>query len=53
MKTIATLTLALLLSMASTTARAKLRVVTTTQDLASIADTIGGDRIETFALAKG
>jgi zinc/manganese transport system substrate-binding protein len=32
---------------------AKLRVVTTLQDLASIADSVGGDRVETFALAKG
>ncbi|HNX50718.1 MAG TPA: metal ABC transporter substrate-binding protein [Thermoanaerobaculaceae bacterium] len=34
-------------------AQAGLRVVTTLQDLASIAQTIGGDRVETFALAKG
>ena len=34
-------------------AQAKLRVVTSLQDLASIADAIGGERVETFALAKG
>jgi zinc/manganese transport system substrate-binding protein len=34
-------------------AEAKLRVVTSLQDLASIAQSIGGDRVETFALAKG
>jgi zinc/manganese transport system substrate-binding protein len=32
---------------------AKLRVVATLQDLASIGDAIGGDRVETFALARG
>jgi ABC-type Zn uptake system ZnuABC Zn-binding protein ZnuA len=34
-------------------AQAKLRVVTSLQDFASIAEAIGGDRVETFALAKG
>ena len=34
-------------------ASAKLRVVSSLQDFASIADAIGGSRIETFALAKG
>src|SRR4051812_1071766 len=34
-------------------AEAKLRVVSTLQDFASIAAAIGGDRIETFSLAKG
>jgi ABC-type Zn uptake system ZnuABC Zn-binding protein ZnuA len=34
-------------------AHAGLRVVTSLQDLASIAGAIGGDRVETFALAKG
>jgi zinc/manganese transport system substrate-binding protein len=34
-------------------AEAKLRVVSSLQDFASIAQSIGGDRIETFALAKG
>jgi zinc/manganese transport system substrate-binding protein len=32
---------------------AKLKVVTTLEDLASIAGAVGGDRIETLALAKG
>lgn len=34
-------------------AQAKLRVVTTLQDFAAIAAAVGGDRVETFALAKG
>ncbi|MBV8199581.1 MAG: zinc ABC transporter substrate-binding protein [Acidobacteria bacterium] len=34
-------------------AAAKLRVVTSLQDFASITAEIGGDRVETFALAKG
>jgi zinc/manganese transport system substrate-binding protein len=34
-------------------ASAKLRVVSSLQDFVSIADAIGGSRIETFALAKG
>jgi zinc/manganese transport system substrate-binding protein len=34
-------------------ASAKLRVVTTLQDFSSIADAVGGDRVETFAVAKG
>jgi zinc/manganese transport system substrate-binding protein len=34
-------------------AQAKLAIVTTLQDLASIAQSIGGDRVEAFALAKG
>jgi zinc/manganese transport system substrate-binding protein len=38
---------------ASAAAEAKLRVVTSLQDLASIAQSIGGDRVDTFALAKG
>lgn len=37
----------------SAAAEAKLRVVTSLQDLASIAQSVGGDRVETFALAKG
>jgi zinc/manganese transport system substrate-binding protein len=37
----------------SSAAEAKLRVVTSLQDLASIAQAVGGDRVETFALAKG
>src|SRR3954453_18457983 len=34
-------------------AQAKLRVVSSLQDFSSLAQTIGGDRVETFALAKG
>jgi len=37
----------------SSVAEAKLQVVTSLQDFASIADAIGGDRVETYALAKG
>jgi zinc/manganese transport system substrate-binding protein len=37
----------------SPAAEAKLRVVSSLQDFASIAQAIGGDRVETFALAKG
>ena len=37
----------------SSAAEAKLRVVTSLQDLAAIAQSIGGDRVDTFALAKG
>jgi zinc/manganese transport system substrate-binding protein len=46
--------LAILLALAlEAPAQAKLRVVTSLQDLAAIADAVGGDRVETFALAKG
>jgi zinc/manganese transport system substrate-binding protein len=41
------------LLLAATPALAKVRVVTSLQDFASIAQEIGGDRVETFALAKG
>jgi ABC-type Zn uptake system ZnuABC Zn-binding protein ZnuA len=34
-------------------AAAKLQVVTSLQDLSSLAAAVGGDRVETFALAKG
>ena len=34
-------------------AQAKLRVVSSLQDFASIADAIGGDRVDVFAIAKG
>lgn len=37
----------------SSAAEAKLRVVSSLQDFASIAQAVGGDRVETFALAKG
>jgi zinc/manganese transport system substrate-binding protein len=46
------LSLLLLLAVAAP-ASAKLRVVSSLQDFASIAGAIGGDRVETFALAKG
>src|SRR5260370_33428906 len=36
-----------------TTAAAKVRVVTSLQDFASITAAIGGDRVETLAIAKG
>jgi zinc/manganese transport system substrate-binding protein len=50
-RTVLALTAALLLR--SSPALAKLHVVTTLQDFASIADAVGGDRVETFALARG
>ncbi|HEV8239092.1 MAG TPA: metal ABC transporter substrate-binding protein [Thermoanaerobaculia bacterium] len=34
-------------------AQAKVNVVTTLQDLASIAQSVGGDRVDAFAIAKG
>ena len=37
----------------ASSAHAKLRVVTSLEDLTSLAQTVGGDRVETFALAKG
>jgi zinc/manganese transport system substrate-binding protein len=53
MKTTRCVLVAVILSGLAIPAQAKLRVVTSLQDLASIADAIGGERIETFALAKG
>ena len=53
MKTTRSLLVAVVFSGLAIQAQAKLRVVTSLQDLASIADAIGGDRVETFALAKG
>lgn len=51
---IQTTILAVLLTLAlAASAQARLRVVTSLQDFAAIADAIGGDRVETFALAKG
>jgi len=41
------------LLVAASPAFAKLKVITSLQDFASIADSIGGDRVETFAIAKG
>jgi zinc/manganese transport system substrate-binding protein len=38
---------------ATAAAAAKLRVVTSLQDFSSIAAAVGGDRVETYALAKG
>jgi zinc/manganese transport system substrate-binding protein len=53
MKTTKTLAAALLLVGLAMPAQAKVRVVTSLQDLASMADAIGGDRVETVALARG
>lgn len=47
------LCLATLAAGAPAAAEAKLQVVTTLEDLASIARLVGGDRIEAFALARG
>ncbi len=44
---------ALLLGSSVPASAARLNVVSTLQDFASIAQSIGGDRVETFALAKG
>ena len=44
---------ALLFSCLAASASAKVRVVSTLQDFASIAEAVGGDRVETTALAKG
>src|SRR2546427_10082739 len=41
------------LGLPESSAFARLKVVTTLQDLASLADAVGGDRVETFALVKG
>jgi len=53
MKTAKTLAAAVLLVGLTVPAQAKLRVVTSLQDLASIAEAIGGDHVETVALARG
>ncbi len=53
MKIIARVVLAALVLGLAVPAHAALRIVTSLSDLASIADTIGGDRVDTFALAKG
>ena len=45
--------LAALLLLPLRPASAKVRVVSTLQDFASISDAIGGDLVETFAMAKG
>jgi zinc/manganese transport system substrate-binding protein len=53
MKKIIVLALAALVGAAIPARAAKLKVVTTLQDLASLADAVGGDRVETYAIAKG
>src|SRR3990170_3006059 len=50
--TFAALSAALLL-IAAAPARAALNVVTTTQDLAAVAQEVGGDKIKVTALARG
>ena len=52
MKRLIALLVPVLIGIASP-ALAKVRVVSSLQDFASIADSIGGNRVETFALAKG
>jgi ABC-type Zn uptake system ZnuABC Zn-binding protein ZnuA len=47
------LAFAFLLLLAAAPAVAALKVVTSLQDFASIADAIGGKRVETFAIARG
>jgi ABC-type Zn uptake system ZnuABC Zn-binding protein ZnuA len=47
------LTLATALSTASVTGAEKLRVVTSTTDLASLVQTVGGDRVQVTPLARG
>jgi len=47
------LALGLLLLLAAAPAAAKVNIVTSLQDFASIADAVGGSRVETFALARG
>lgn len=45
--------IAALIVLAGSQASAKLQIVTTTQDLGSIAQSIGGDAVEVFTIAKG
>jgi ABC-type Zn uptake system ZnuABC Zn-binding protein ZnuA len=47
------LSIAFLLLIAAAPAYAAVKVVTSIQDFASIADAVGGNRVETFSLAKG
>jgi ABC-type Zn uptake system ZnuABC Zn-binding protein ZnuA len=47
------LTVVLAVLLLPVSAAAQLRVVTTTEDLASIAREVGGDRVRVFAIAKG
>lgn len=53
MKSLITAILGALLLLAAVPVRAQVNVVTTTQDLASIAQEIGGDKIKVTALARG
>jgi ABC-type Zn uptake system ZnuABC Zn-binding protein ZnuA len=53
MKRIAWLTVASILFSGSLFAASKLRVVTTTQDLASITREVGGDRVDVTSIARG
>src|SRR4030095_8519300 len=53
MKRLHILAAAFILLTASSAAHAKLKVVSTLQDFASLASTIGGDRVEAMSLAKG
>jgi zinc/manganese transport system substrate-binding protein len=53
MKRFLAVPLAMLVAAFAASASAAVKVVTSLQDFASIADAIGGKRVETFALAKG
>jgi len=53
MKRITTLVLGTLLALTASSARATVRIVTSLQDFSSIAEAVGGKRVETVALAKG
>ncbi len=53
MKILRTLIAACTFAAIADTAEAKVNVVTTLQDLASIAQAVGGDRVDAFAIAKG
>src|SRR6266849_907965 len=53
MKRIAWLTVASILFSGSLFAANKLKVVTTTQDLASITQEVGGDRVDAVSIARG
>ena len=52
-KALAVLFAAVALAVSAPAFAAKLNVVSTLQDFASIAESIGGNRVETYALAKG
>src|SRR3984893_16546435 len=52
-KTLAVLFGAVALAVSTPAFAGKLNVVSTLQDFASIAESIGGNRVETYALAKG